>query len=216
MIACLPKFISELKDFLGIAPWLKAIPCPYCSSTGFMICHGYLRGNFEESVHRGKGLIRAKRVFCSNRNRRKGCGRTVSILLSAFLKDLYISSSTLYSLLLWVASGNRAYTFKASTTPSISVSSCYRLLKALRSSLSEIRVSLHSNANYSNPIDVEPCQKPFCHSSYIDETASILSVVLQELQGALTRFRENVSNLDFRNENPLSMFQLKFQKHLLQ
>ena len=66
--------------FLPLQRWpfilsrLKLRPCPHCSTIGTLNAHGYLRGYGEAS----SCVIRARRIFCSNRGSRPGCGRTHS------------------------------------------------------------------------------------------------------------------------------------------
>lgn len=69
-------FISELIPLHVIAHLSQ--PCPHCKQTGFLIQHGYLRGLTPSG---SVPCIRGKRIFCSNRSLKRGCGRTVSLQL---------------------------------------------------------------------------------------------------------------------------------------
>jgi hypothetical protein len=73
---------------------LKLAPCPHCRQTGALIGHGFLRGYAEqgsEVVVRSRG----RRVFCSNREQRPGCGGTFSVLLSTVLSGFVVRTLTL-------------------------------------------------------------------------------------------------------------------------
>ena len=69
-------FFRSIDESNAIAERLKQTPCPHCKVLGTFICHGCLYG-FDEN-NKGK-TVRARRVFCSNRNLRPGCGRTISV-----------------------------------------------------------------------------------------------------------------------------------------
>ncbi len=60
----------------------KLLACPHCRRIGWLIGHGFLRGYASNGRDQ---RLRGRRFFCSNRNRRRGCGRTCSVLLSIFL-----------------------------------------------------------------------------------------------------------------------------------
>ena len=76
--------------------------CPHCGKVGMLILHGFLRGYDEHKTFR---VIKARRLFCSNRNRRTGCGRTSSCRLAIFLKNLLISTKTAWRFLQAVSQG---------------------------------------------------------------------------------------------------------------
>jgi len=75
---------------------LKVTPCPHCRAVGFLIRNGCLKGHGEgvnDEVQRGW------RIFCSNRRRRKGCGKTYAVLLTTFLFRRMVSADNLWHLL---------------------------------------------------------------------------------------------------------------------
>ena len=63
-------FCRDENDLIDDARNLKLRPCPHCNTVGMPIRNGWLRG-FDET--RRQKVVRARRVFCSNRNRRGGC-----------------------------------------------------------------------------------------------------------------------------------------------
>lgn len=88
-VSC-PKGIDEHR--LG----LKQEPCPFCGLVGFLIGHGYLLGSGPD----GEGeAVRGGRVLCSNRNRRGGCGRTFSVMLSWVLRHSPVSAQQVWRFL---------------------------------------------------------------------------------------------------------------------
>lgn len=66
-----------------------------------LILHGGLHG-WDES---GRIVLRARRVFCSNRNARAGCGRTVSVWPADHIKGLKVTTSRLWQFLIKSVAG---------------------------------------------------------------------------------------------------------------
>ena len=89
-------FYRSDEEWTTIAERLKQTACPHCREVGTLIRHGYLYG-FDESSP-GKTL-RARRVFCSNRNRRLGCGRTFSVWLADKIRRLSLTTRGLWRFL---------------------------------------------------------------------------------------------------------------------
>ena len=73
-----------------MAERLKVTPCPHCRAIGALIRHGYLRG-YDEGNLRHKA-VRARRIFCSNRGRRPGCGRTFSVWIATKVRRLGLTT----------------------------------------------------------------------------------------------------------------------------
>jgi hypothetical protein len=80
------------------------MPCPHCHAIGALNRHGCLYG-FDESSPRERTL-RARRVFCSNRNNRPGCGRTFSIGLVDKIRRLNLTAAALWQFLQYVVTGS--------------------------------------------------------------------------------------------------------------
>ena len=76
--------------------------CPHCGRVGALIGHGMLTGYDERSSER---VVRGRRLFCSNRHRRRGCGRTLSVLLASTIKRFSVRAGTLSRLLVRVVAG---------------------------------------------------------------------------------------------------------------
>jgi hypothetical protein len=81
------------EDWPAIAERLKQTSCPHCKAVGTLIQHGYLLGFDESSQQRTR---RARRIFCSNRNARPGCGRTFSIWLADKIRRLSLTAGALW------------------------------------------------------------------------------------------------------------------------
>jgi hypothetical protein len=90
-------FCRGEREWDAIAERLKQMPCPHCKVVGALIRHGFLRG-YDEGDSQRKS-IRARRVFCSNRHRRPGCGRTFSVWLADKIRRLSVTTHALWRFL---------------------------------------------------------------------------------------------------------------------
>jgi hypothetical protein len=97
-------FCRGAEEWDAFAEKLKQLPCPHCKVAGTLIRHGCLRG-FDDSSPKRKTL-RARRVFCSNRHRRPGCGRTFSVWCADKIRRLSLTARCLWTFLRRAAAGN--------------------------------------------------------------------------------------------------------------
>jgi hypothetical protein len=94
-----PRFVRDIDRALDT---IKLHACPHCAARGTLNGHGWLRGYAETSSEMER---RGRRVLCSNRNRRKGCGRTLSIFLADVIPSFSTRTRTLSRMLLAIVSG---------------------------------------------------------------------------------------------------------------
>jgi hypothetical protein len=92
------------EEWNAMAERLKLTPCPHCNAVGALIRHGALYG-FDESSPQRKTL-RARRIFCSNRNARRGCGRTFSVWVADKIRRLSLTAHGLWRFLKRAAAGS--------------------------------------------------------------------------------------------------------------
>jgi hypothetical protein len=90
-------FYRSAGEWVGIAERLKQTPCPHCKVVGALNRHGCLYG-FDESSPRRK-TVRGRRVFCSNRRARPGCGRTFSVWFADKIRRLSLTTGALWRFL---------------------------------------------------------------------------------------------------------------------
>jgi hypothetical protein len=90
-------FYRRDEDWIAIVERLKQTSCPHCKTVGMLIRHGVLTGFDDRSPRRQ--VVRARRIFCSNRHRRRGCGRTFSVWLTDKIRRLSISTRALWTFL---------------------------------------------------------------------------------------------------------------------
>jgi hypothetical protein len=118
---------------------LKLVPCPHCRVVGCLIRHGYLKGhgdNVNDEVPRGW------RIFCSDRNLRKGCGRTYSILLAKFIFRHMVSAPWLWQLLQGLRRGMSVKAAWEKIASPFTLETGYRLRQAFARSQTFIRSML--------------------------------------------------------------------------
>ena len=78
----LRRYYRDEEEFEDIRNNLKVNPCPHCLQKECLILHGYLYGYTEDTS--SNVVKRGHRIFCSNRNKRKGERLWKDILHSAF------------------------------------------------------------------------------------------------------------------------------------
>jgi hypothetical protein len=135
----IPQYYESEDEFEQIHHRLKQYPCPFCRVIGCLILHGFLSGYGDTNGHRTK---RGHRIFCSNRNKCKGCGRTASLLLARFIKHFLFTTHTIWKLLANILSGLCKQKAMKDTSVPASQSAPYRLWKRLCSNTTHIRTCL--------------------------------------------------------------------------
>ena len=133
------SFLESEEQFVEFRRRLKQTFCPACGAIGFLICHGYLYGHSGGSSEK---VLRGQRFYCSNRNLRKGCGRTFSILLSSCLRNRQVSSSQLWCFVSGVVQGLPRFMSWKKAAPSFSSTTGYRLWHRWFECQSSLRVWL--------------------------------------------------------------------------
>lgn len=94
-------FVRGGDEWDAFAEQLKLMSCPHCKRVGALVRHGFLRG-FDDQNPRRK-VVRARRVFCSNRHARPGCGRTFSVWDADKIRRLSLTTDCLWRFLKRVA-----------------------------------------------------------------------------------------------------------------
>ena len=119
---------------------LKTTACPHCKGVGNLIRHGFLRGYDE--THQDQRTVRARRVFCNNRRRATGCGRTFSVWAADKIQRLLLTAKALWAFLKQaLATGNKLQAFR-DLNSGLSDSAPYRIWKRFLQAQSAIRTAL--------------------------------------------------------------------------
>lgn len=118
---------------------LKLRACPACAQTGHLIFHGALVGYGGQGSERQK---RGHRVFCSNRHRKRGCGKTFSVLFSLLLKARIIPAALVVSFIGTVLAGACQHAAWLSLAHGFSLESGYRIWRDWMASQAYLRTWL--------------------------------------------------------------------------
>lgn len=133
------KFYKTKKEFEEFHAKLKLCPCPHCSKTGFLNLHGYLKGfpeNGKEKIKKGR------RIYCSNKNKKGGCGRTFSILDASYIKNFRISAKTIWHLLEKVKDGSSKAEALRTSGSTMGETTVYRIFRKFKYNQPRIRTLL--------------------------------------------------------------------------
>jgi hypothetical protein len=135
-----PWFYRSDDDWNALVEHLKRTPCPHCKTVGTLIRHGNLYG-FDDSRPQ-RQTLRARRIFCSNRNARPGCGRTLSVWRADTIRRLCLSAAMLWRFLLGAAAVGIVAAMRDSTVQ-LSYRTYQRLWRRFDLHQSNIRTALH-------------------------------------------------------------------------
>jgi hypothetical protein len=132
-------FFRSDEEWLAIAERLKQTRCPHCKVVGTLIRHGFLYG-FDESSPRQK-TVRARRIFCSNRQARAGCGRTFSVWFADKIRRLSLTTGALWRFLQGAVAGSILAAIRA-VDCRLSERTWQRIWKRFDQGQSQIRTAL--------------------------------------------------------------------------
>jgi hypothetical protein len=137
---CPPRwFYRTDDDWVALVERLKLTPCPHCQTVGTLIRHGSLHG-FDDQTPPRK-VLRARRLFCSNRHRRRGCGRTVSVFRAEKIRRSSLSARTLLAFLRHAVAEGIAAATRVVKTP-LSARTLQRMGKRFDLAQSRLRTAL--------------------------------------------------------------------------
>jgi hypothetical protein len=151
-------FFRSDEEWNAIAERLKQTSCPHCKIVGALIRHGYLRG-FDESSLRRK-TVRARRIFCSNRQARRGCGRTFSVWFADKIRRLSLTAGCLWRFLQRAATSSILAAIRA-FDGHLSDRTWLRMWKRFDQGQSKIRTALSGRC--PPPELPESSQRPAAH-----------------------------------------------------
>ena len=135
---------------------LKLTSCPHCKTVGALIRHGFLYG-FDDSSPR-RETVRARRIFCSNRQRRPGCGRTFSVWIVDKIRRLSVTTRSLWRFLQHAVVGSIAAAIRA-TGSLLSDRIWQRIWKRFDRAQSAIRTALLARGPPPD-LPTEPSRRP--------------------------------------------------------
>ena len=151
----LKSFYDSEAEFTEIHHSLKQTACPHCKRVGCLILHGFLKGYGTDCNDRK--IIRGHRIFCSNRYRSSGCGRTFCLLASRFIRGFVITATVLWRFLEKLAAGFSKKTSFTESGASCCGSGAYRLFRRVILGQSHIRsILLRHRPAPEPPTSIQP------------------------------------------------------------
>lgn len=152
--------------------------CPHCEVRRTLIRHSFLWGNDPEKS--GEQRLRGQRVFCSNRGRRQGCGRTFPIFLAQTLPRHTFTAAITWSLLTAFLSGLSLKAAVEETRIPFALESAYRLLARLRLRLDALRSLLSVRTHPPPGLHVDPLRHTLEHlrHAFLGEVCPVAALQL--------------------------------------
>lgn len=157
----------------------KAQACPHCGLYGTLNAHGWLLGYAEIGSAR---IVRGRRLYCSSRFRRPGCGRTLSVLLANMIAGFTVTTRTLARFVVAVVAGAcRKAAWERAQGAGLSLRSGYRLWARIDRAQSALRTRLCRIAPPPQTRSVLPMAQLVAH----------LSAIFGSAEHALSRFQSH-------------------------
>ena len=114
------------------------IQCRHCSKQGQFVSHGFVY----KKQHQGEKRTVGKRLFCSNRSGRSGCGRTLRLYLTTELAFLHYTTVHLTAFLFALLSGRTIHHAYRTATQTAEPRNAWRWLNKLQRKLVDYRALL--------------------------------------------------------------------------
>jgi hypothetical protein len=99
--AIMQIYFPSLQAICQQTTQLDLAQCAHCERSRQLVSHGFIR---KKRVGANPEAV-GKRVFCSNRNQRTGCGRTMQLYLDATVRHLHHGGATVVAFVLALMAG---------------------------------------------------------------------------------------------------------------
>lgn len=139
----LPLFFRDGSHRDHTLSQLKLAACPHCGRANELIRNGKLRGN-DPASNRDARVVRGQRIRCSNRNQRRGCGRSLSIFEARVLPGFSVDARLLWAFLAALLENASVHAAAQTILRYFSLSSAYRWRRRLANIQSALRHRLCS------------------------------------------------------------------------
>jgi hypothetical protein len=113
--------------------------CKHCGQTHQLVSHGFVR----KKRTGGDPYPVGKRVFCSNRNHRTGCGHTMQLYLDSTLRYVHYLGSAVVAFVLLLLAGVSIAQAYTQATQAQTPRHAYRWLHRLEAQMSAYRSLFH-------------------------------------------------------------------------
>ena len=154
-------FVRNRQERNQVLQNLKQTRCAHCRRTGTLNRHDRVQGNDPDAVD--KQIPRGRRVWCSNRGRRGGCGRTMRIMFARLMPRHSVNAKMLSRLLKGLCGGGSVkHVWEACRLP-VQLQSVYHLLRRFRDRLDAVRVALLSRCKPPGSLHADPLRQTAEH-----------------------------------------------------
>lgn len=113
--------------------------CAHCKQTQQLVSHGYV---YKKQIGAAPQAV-GKRVFCSNRKRYTGCGRTMRLYLDSTVRWLHYTGAHVVAFMLALMAGSTVQQAYWQATSKADPRQAYRWLHRLGAQLSSYRSLSH-------------------------------------------------------------------------
>jgi len=113
--------------------------CVHCQQTQQLVSHGFV---YKKQAHAAPQAV-GKRVFCSNRRRHTGCGRTMRLYLDSTVRWLRYAGAYVVAFILGLIAGRAVQQAYGQATGTDDPRHAYRWLHRLGAQLSRYRSLSH-------------------------------------------------------------------------
>jgi hypothetical protein len=145
--------IDSLDRFThGLDSHTDTLQCRHCQQRGQLVSHGFVY----KKQHGGEPLPVGKRIFCSNRCGRSGCGRTRRLYLAAVIPAWHYAASCLTGFVSGLCAGVSIAAAYCAATGAASHRQAYRWLHKLDCRLSVYRCL---TPRHERPLTMGRCRR---------------------------------------------------------
>ena len=136
----LPRYYKDETDFSKIQKNLYRYQCPHCLHFGYLILHGYLTGYIDSALVNKQRT--GHRVFCSNRYRKRGCGRTICVTPATHMHGSSYSTNLIWMFLCLIHKGFNISQSHRRLNACCTISWAFNILRRIKQNLPRIRSGL--------------------------------------------------------------------------
>jgi hypothetical protein len=132
-------YYSDIETLHQKTMQLKEERCPHCQEAHQQVSHGFV---YKKQVGGALQPI-GKRIFCSNRHRRTGCGRTTQLYVASIIRYLHYLGTFMIAFIVAMMKGLSVAQAYHQVTRTESPRHAYRWMNRLMNHLSFYRSLLH-------------------------------------------------------------------------
>lgn len=155
------RFVRDEQELAEVLENLKQERCVHCRRTGTLNRHDHVQSNDLDCAD--KQTVRGRRVWCSNRGRRGGCGRTMLIVFARLLPRHSINATMLGQLLKRLCAGGSIKSAWERCRLPVDLQSVYHLLQRFREQLAGVRGALLSRSTPPDSAQSDPLRSTAEH-----------------------------------------------------